>query len=493
MLRDLRDGHEALPGACDVCILGAGPAGIVTALELARQRPDLHLVLLEAGGLEPPQVGEDDAYCAESTGEFPYPLEGSRLRYLGGTSNHWGGWCRPLDEEDFARRAWVPRSGWPLTRTQLEPWYRVAARWCEIAHDDYAGREIEAGFGARILPLEDSALLQHRFFRFSPPTRFGTRYRQDLAASENVDLLLHATATGLEWAGARVTGVRVSTGQAARATLRAGQVVVALGGVESTRFLLMQKAAAAPGSGLASPLLGRCFADHYGRTFAGALLPAGLEYDRMDEHPRGPLMPVLCLRREAQEAFRSTNFCLLPAPLPQPPDLGPAYADNAALGLAGSAHWYYRLSMIVEPIPDPESRIVLTDALDALGMPRLRLQWRFSPPDYAPARESLRAVGRELGVLGLGRLQTLPLDQAATGMPGVGMHHLGSARMATDAGEGVVDPQCRVHGTENLHVASSAVFPAFGFSNPTLTIVALAARLARRLAGAQEEADDAAA
>lgn len=103
----------------EVCIVGAGPAGITLALELAEKGVDV--VLLEGGGMAPPEPEGLDLYRGEVSGR-QYPLRASRLRYFGGTSGHWGGWCRPLDEVDFAAKPNVEFSGWPITRTQLLPW-----------------------------------------------------------------------------------------------------------------------------------------------------------------------------------------------------------------------------------------------------------------------------------------------------------------------------------------------------------------------------------
>lgn len=479
MIVDLTTDPDKLPGSCDVCILGAGPAGIVSALELARRRPEWHVVLLEGGGFDAPTEAERDPYRGKSTGEQPYPLEGSRLRFLGGTSNHWGGWCRPLDDEDFAPRPWIRHGGWPFGRDELEPWYAIAARWCEVPSTDYREELLTPPLADVLLPVAESSLLRHKYFRFSPPTRFGRRYRQDLEQASNLHVFLHANANALAWSGERVTGVHVVSDGKTR-DLSARRVVVALGGVESTRFLLNETGRAPTGSGLGSPALGRFFADHFGRTPAVALLPANLRYSRHDDHPQGSVMPVLALRPDAQKALRTGDFCITPQA--QTEGMPTGYGGNAALGFRPGEYWNYRLQLIVEPLPNPDSRITLIDERDHLGMRRLRLDWRIRADDWRPSVASLREIGIELGALGLGRMQMLDEPTFTARTPGVGYHHMGSARMSTDREGGVVDPACRVHGVENLYVASSAVFPAFGFSNPTLTITALATRLAVHLA-----------
>jgi choline dehydrogenase-like flavoprotein len=135
-----------------------------------------------------------------------------------------------------------------------------------------------------------------------------------------------------------------------------------------------------------------------------------------------------------------------------------------------------------EQAPDPDSRVVLGSERDALGMRRAQLNWRLSQADRYSLYRVLHAIGREFGALGIARLRPL-LDANEVWPEEVlgGNHHMGTTRMAHDPRRGVVDADCKVHGIANLYIAGSSVFPTSGSANPTLTIVALALRLASHL------------
>jgi choline dehydrogenase-like flavoprotein len=143
----------------------------------------------------------------------------------------------------------------------------------------------------------------------------------------------------------------------------------------------------------------------------------------------------------------------------------------------------YRLFNFVEQIPNPESRVTLSDEKDALGLRRVRLKWQLSELDKHGIRRAHELLALEVGRSGFGRLRIeLPEheEEILHGAVG-GHHHMGTTRMSDDPKAGVVDADCRLHGLHNLYVAGSSVFPTSGFSNPTLTLVALSLRLADHL------------
>jgi len=471
---------DGLPASfdCDALVVGAGPAGIVLGLELARRRPDWHIIVVEGGGRGAPTAAELDLYAGE-TGEKFYALPVCRLRLLGGTSNHWGGWCRPLDGIDFEAKPHMAHSGWPFGLSELAPYYRDAQRWCEIDSDDYSPRILQG----RLLPLDESQVFRHQLFRFSPPTRFGRRYEEDIAASPNLRLILHANAIRFDRAGDRVAGVRFRSLAGRGLRVGAHHTVLAMGGLESTRFLLNHTPTDGTGAAGRSFWMGRGFADHFGLGPGEVLAPAGLHYERTDDRT-GPLMPVISPTPEAIRERGWQNSCLQLWPLHQESLVGSDYAGNPSLGFTSGEYWLYRASMILEPTPNPDSRVSLSTQRDALGLRRLRLDWRIAASDFERAQRTFAEFARELGRLGLGRARLAQLDipQLQRDAGGV-CHHLGTLRMADRPEDGVVTPDLRVHDRQDLYVLSSAVFPSYGFSNPTLTVVALAVRLAERLAG----------
>jgi choline dehydrogenase-like flavoprotein len=131
-----------------------------------------------------------------------------------------------------------------------------------------------------------------------------------------------------------------------------------------------------------------------------------------------------------------------------------------------------------EPSPNPESRVVLSRERDRLGLRRPVLSWRLNKRDFHSIEASVELVAQALGAAGVGRLR---VDPRYREIVGGGEHHMGTTRMGADPAASVVDSDGLVHGTDALYVAGSSVFPTVGFANPTLTICALAARLADHL------------
>jgi choline dehydrogenase-like flavoprotein len=150
---------------------------------------------------------------------------------------------------------------------------------------------------------------------------------------------------------------------------------------------------------------------------------------------------------------------------------------------------HYGLKIQLECAPNPESRLTLADQRDSLGMPRLNLNWKLSQQDLDSYQRFRIAMFDGLAQMGF-PIRPINHDLDAEGWP-VSMvpskHHMGTTRMHKDVKQGVVDEHCRVHGINNLYVASSSVFPTSGMANPTLTIVALALRIADKVKGLLQE------
>jgi hypothetical protein len=188
MLRDARELDDVGMIECDLCIVGGGAAGITLARSFIGKA--LRVCLLESGGLE---IEEEiqALYRGKNLGLPYFDLDTCRLRFFGGSTNHWAGRCRPLDELDFAPRPWVRLSGWPISRADLEPFYRQAQELCQLGAYDYTP-EPWLDPGQQVLPF-DPAILLSRVWQFSPPTAFGEVYRAELESAVNVDVLLHAS------------------------------------------------------------------------------------------------------------------------------------------------------------------------------------------------------------------------------------------------------------------------------------------------------------
>lgn len=522
MLLDTRRLHAGSALRTGVCVIGAGAAGITLARELDARGHEV--CVLESGGLKPGPATQE-LLAGESTAPS-LPLDEARLACLGGTTAAWAGWCRPLDPLDFEARPWVPHSGWPFDAPHLEPFYRHAHAVCGLGAFEYRAGSW-ARTGSAPLPLDGS--VRTEVFQFSPPLHFGRAYRAELAASPNTTVLLHATALGLEFSegGDAVTAVPVALPGGRRARVHAPIVVLAAGGIENPRLLLLSGRDSPDGPANRHGLVGRFFMEHP-YVDSGSLLPSGsappLGFYRRHHvtadagpglvagvftldgetvcrerlvnsaiflRPRYRAHPVF--RSEAVRAAQSLVNSLRRGSLPRAaagrlqravrrPDRL-ALAAWLRLGIGGGRGVGTRA--FAEPVPDPGNRVTLTDERDPLGRRRVRVEWMPGELERRSLDRAHELLDRSLRQAGLGRVEPAVVEEPGAWPPslsGAG-HHMGTTRMHRDPRQGVVDEHCRVHGIENLFIAGSSVFPTAGYANPTLTIVALALRLAGRIHG----------
>lgn len=475
MIETLADAR--LPaGAFDVAIAGAGPAGISLAMRLARMRPDWRIALLEGGG-EQFDPASADLHRGE-LGGVDYPLDASRLRFFGGASNHWGGWCRPLDETDFEPNESLDRPGWPIARSDLDPYWKDADELCEIVHSGYEEDAINPERGARLLDLSQSRWFRHRMYRFSPPTRFGPRYREAIVAMPNLHCLLDANLVALEFLDDQVVAAQLRGLSGARARLPVKRMVLAMGGLENARFLLNLQQAPELRQWPWPKLVGRYFADHYG--LGGGLLLSRADLGYAREEVAGEVgMPVIMYKDQFLRDGAS-NLSIRFTPIKPEHWIDKHYAL-----LPQGDNWTYQISVTVEPVPVADSRVALAERRDALGMRALRLDWNVSDKDFSAATDACRRLARDVAQSREGgrvRLIDMETRKPPHSPLGPTFHHMGTTRMASNVKQGVVDADCRMFGSRNLYLAGSSVFASYGSANPTLNIVALALRLADHLA-----------
>ncbi len=489
----------------DLAIIGGGVAGITLARALAGSKT--RVCVIESGGLEfDPQV--QSLYEGENTG-INYSTSATRLRYFGGSSNHWGGYCRPLDPIDFEARDWVPHSGWPITYDELAPWYESAAEIVQVAPGRFADRLYWQQQTGEAFPKPATGRLHLQFVHFSPPTRFGNKYRDNLKTAANIQVLLNANVTniGAVENGRMVRDLAVRTLNGLSHTVKARVYVLATGGLENARMLLLSNDVITAGLGNHNDQVGRYFMEHphlsgFAEIVAGDLArlprifrervkaegrsaqvafnpapkflheqrllnatfmvgvagnyPAGTSIDSGDARAQAHRVMLLAARRFLNHKTNTTA----------PNTLG------VWLGVGGSC----------EQAPNPDSRVSLSVQHDALGLRRLNLDWRLTEQDRISFYTNLRSLALEFGALGIGRLREIVTDTGDWPQPVAGgSHHMGTTRMSNDPLRGVVDRNCKVHDMENLYVAGSSVFPTSGSANPTLTLVALTLRLAGHL------------
>ena len=476
----------------DIAIVGGGPAGICLALALAGTK--LKVALLESGGMNFDR-GIQKMYAGSETGVHYTALDQGRLRFMGGSSNHWGGWCRPLDAIDFETRDGVAHSGWPFPRSTIEPYFARAQALCEAGPWTY-DRIADNTQQGPLLPLGAGGLYTS-WFQFSKtrdgilPTYFGTRYADDLKKAANVTPYTNANVAGIRLAAnaQSVDHLDVVTLNGKRITVKPRLTVLAAGAIEIARLMLASNDVMKPGVGNQNDLVGRYFADHpvprHVATlvaFNGSLAAC---YGSNVTLNNGAVMRV-ALSPTAQFC-RSHNVVGSLTTIEEAAELdetGKAAVITTAisLGVDASNAKAYWVGCGMELEPDPDRRLTLTGEKDALAMPRLKLDMRISDQDFARYRRTLEELGRQLlaSKAGMLRISYSHREEWLKAMDW-GNHHLGTTRMSGDPKNGVVNADSQVHGVSNLFVAGSSVFPTYGSSNPTLNLIALTLRLADHL------------
>lgn len=466
----------------DACIIGSGPAGVTLARRLGAR--GLSVALCEGGGLELTAESQQ-LYEGTVVGQPYYALDAARLRYFGGSSNHWGGWTHTLDPYDFAPNADNPLSGWPIAAEDLTPYAAEADAILDLPAD----REPPDMF-----PKGQDTLVP-RFFRFSRPvTRFGEKFRPELAASKTVDVFYNANLVDMRLdpdKHAVKEAVFQSYRRPGRFSIRARSFALCLGGLENPRALLNLTSDIPAGLGNEHDLVGRYFMEHLHAEIGEVVFRKPLDwllvYAPSRRLMRDSQILNFGLRVGDEDQWNGGDFT---GEMKPQPDCGldfDAVLDAAMKrlpapcpGLVGDAF------IVAEQSLNPDNRVRLGAGTDRFGWRPMELDWSLSEIDYRTMKTCAVETGRLMAQYDVGRLRivdwlldgaTPTLDQLAGGN-----HHMGTTRMSADPRTGVVDGNCRVHSLDNLYIGGSSVFATSGHANPTYTITQLALRLGDHLA-----------
>jgi choline dehydrogenase-like flavoprotein len=531
---DLDEYRGASRVAAEICIVGGGAAGITAARHLVRLG---HAVtLLESGGIDyEPAIARLNA--GENIGATYYNLEDARLRFFGGTTAIWGGRVAQLDPIDLEVRPWVPHSGWPIQWNELAAYYTPARRVFGLP--DTGATSTDLAESGTSLPGFDPTRLEIGIWDFDRRfNRFQFHSCRDLTADPRCTLYTHATVTELNLhpGGHFVESLTVRSLSGRALTLTASVVLLAGGGLEIPRLLLASRSVAPRGVGNDYDQVGRYFMEHphaRGGSVTGkhawALLNAFGRPHRVKGRDVAALIkPSAQLQRQrdllntsltitARQAAGASQAWGMRAYSRIKHGVAPTNSGRSLwMTTKKAATWLQKrtdpmrpwllhklglrdiaLLIRAEQAPNPASRVVLTSQCDALGMPRIALDWRLTQQDIDSVTGLVRAVDEELQRLGLGAVcparwlsdgTEWQVDPLISAHPIGGYHHMGTTRMTDNPRNGVTDRHGRVLGVENLYVVGSSVFPTSGWANPTLTVIALTLRtsdyISQRLARA---------
>lgn len=513
---DARAGLESARLSATVCIIGAGAAGITLARRLVGRVPSV--LLVEAGGME--LDGDTQwLYDGRNIGLEYHDLVSCRLRFFGGTTNHWAGYCRPNDPIDYLGRPELEVPPWPVGLAELQPF--IAEAGVEIGLDpnffDPARYIRRAGFDPALLLDEYDRGLMTKVFQISDKVRFREIYADGLASQENLRVVLHLNATHVQLApdGRRVAHIDARTLNGRSYRLDADYFVLACHAIENARLLLHADDVQPRGIGNAHDHVGRYFMEHPA-IFASRLYPS----TRFPRFYNRPLLERQSLNANLSFDDATTAklgilqyYCRFDPVYAEPPvqnalrgladgfmkPLDRDFVEDALMALrhfnqlveaaqmvtgVDDRPMYFMLDQRIEQAPNRHSRIVLSDERDAIGLRRADLHWHLDERDYRTFQIGQEKVVQELSALGMGRFAVEELTPELIERRLVGhYHHIGTTRMSVRREDGVVDPDGRVHGVDNLYVAGSSVFPSAGYSAPTMVVMAMAMRLGETLAG----------
>ncbi|NOZ11123.1 MAG: GMC family oxidoreductase [Gammaproteobacteria bacterium] len=479
----------------DVCVIGAGAAGITIAREFIGS-PE-RVAVIESGGFKP-DARTQALYKGDNVGLPTFDLEVNRLRYFGGTTNHWAGHCRPLDRIDFEVRDWMPHSGWPISRADLESYYRRAQPICGLGPYEYENLDFwTTKTGLPDLELDD-ARLKSAVYNQSPPTRFGKVYREELGKATNVKVYLNANLQELrtDSSASKVTQARVTCIDGPKVSVSARLFILATGGMENARILLLSDKDRSGGLGNEQGLVGRYFMDHIllrpGEDISLSDPKLNLDlYHSLHSVDGGKMFSVLASTERLMRKERMPNFRihLIRASAQNKTPVGKIFTllDELADPAGDRPRLESKtkrdsiaLHLVLEPVPNPDSRISLTDKRDLFGQKKIAVNWQVTDADLAAVYRALELAALEFGRMGYGRGCGVIFEDQEHWPSNLeaGRHHCGTTRMSTSPKTGVVNRDCQVFDVPNLYIAGSSVFPTIGYANPTLTIVALALRLA---------------
>lgn len=511
----------------DVCIVGGGVAGLVLANELVVS--GRKVLLIESGNINYDQ--ETQSLYKSNSADYPFPdTSYTRLRFLGGSSNHWQNNTSPLSEFDFQERDGISDSGWPIKYNEVSQYYPRAGEYCGVGSDEHAlDYWLKKTRSSEI--TTNSSVIESRIAKIAlSPTRFYETLGKKLSTSKGLRIVTNSNLVDIKFnpTEKRLETCIFKTINGSQFEVNANQFVMCLGGIENARMLLLFNQKYNNNIGNQGLCVGRYLMEHPTPRAAHFLDSQGLDLTlyKGKKHEGSSITGFLSLSDDTMKnnsliglrmpLIAQTNLTLSDGVSSShivrksleasviPKDFGShlwnivSDADMVLEGIArksfktslfqrGSEIGGYEIPMMMEQTPDKHNRVQLSNTKDQLGIPKIDVLYRITESDKSRLWKSLDITSRELTRLGIGRIKTLEERgiRLWNSQLGFSAHHMGTTRMSSTPDKGVVDQDLKVFGVENLYIGGSSVFPTGGSIPPTLTIVALSIRLAEHLKGSE--------
>ena len=507
MFKDLNDLSIQESISCDICIVGSGPAGISVAKKLLGS--DVKVILLESGGIEP-SVEHNELNKGENSGPRFLSLDASRVRCFGGASRIWAGHCAPFTKEDFKEKSFVPLSGWPIRKKDLDFYYKEAAEMLGISYDLFNhNNSINNSFSGVSFPElkgENSFLSSFVLQKSSASNRnFGTKYKKIFSDSNNIDVIFHSTVTKINVSenGKHIANIEAQDITKKKCIINAKKFVLAAGALENPRLLLDANNVFTNGIGNEKGFVGSCFMSHPGvpgvaeifKTTKGLCLSkekysndpmyqfASSTSEQLNNKILGhgfDLKPALDFanRSTYSSARLNTDYKKLFKHL----NIGQT-AEKVFCKYNGNKYSsnLWNLNVGLEQEPSHRNHLTLSSlSKDFFGVPLINMFWAdISKREIVTVEKSIKLLARQFGRTNSGRVKYTEdfISGKAFYQPDSVNHHIGTTRMAKTIHKGVVDNNCKVFSISNLYISGSSVFPTSSIVNPTYTIIALSLRL----------------